>query len=333
MVRIFYATAVFALLGGLTGCLPAHDYAYARKTTKEELCIHPRDSAQFLMHKFAHLPNQNIPTLEERIDSARGLIASGATSLIGLAVSGAKTIITNEKGKYTANTKFAKTELYFYDQPSLDGAFDPAGMQFTGFDLVRTIKNSAGELDTAFLATFVVDTSQVAEILNNHIFRLKLTAFREKYIKPKVAMVGPRKMSVEFNISFLTTYISDKGTIHDSLVLGKFHCMLKDISIEHGDPEFGLCKRDGKDKAMEVTGKAFIVPRSAGYFKVDNKIIQGFNQGAYSIAVTVKECTRPNFATSYIIENGSSWLDDASKAAGSKVTQMTSPAGATKKSQ
>ena len=330
MFRVIYVlAAAIVLLGGLTGCLPAKEYAYDRKTTKEELCIHPRDSAGLLMHKFAHLPNQDIPTLDERMHAARGLITTGATSLIGLAVSGAKTIITNEKGKYTANTKFTKTELYFYDQPSLDGPFDPAGMQFTGFDLVRTIRNEAGELDTAFFATFEVDTSQAAEILNNHIFRLKLTAFREKYVKPKVAMVGKRKMSVEFDISFLTTYISDKGTIHDSLVLGKFHCTLKDISIEHGDPEFGICRKEEK----AVTGKAFIVPRSAGYFKTDNKIVQGYNQGAYTIAVTVKECTKPNFATSYIIENGGSWLDDASKAAGSKVTQMTSPAGATKKSQ
>jgi hypothetical protein len=332
MLRVIVIAAVgFALLGGMTGCLPAHEYAYARKTTKEELCIHPRDSAGLLMHKFAHLPDQDIATLDERIHAARGLLANGATSLIGLAISGAKTIITNEKGKYTANTKFAKTELYFYDQPSLDGPFDPAGMQFTGFDLVRTIKNDVGELDTAFLATFIVDTSKSQEILNDHVFRLKLTAFREKYIKPKVAVVGQRKMSVEFDISFMTTYTTDRGTIYDSLVLGKFHCMLKDISIDHGDPEFGTCRREGKDKEMEVTGKSFIVPRSSGYFKTGNKIVPGYNQGAFSIMVAVKECTKPNFATTYIIQNGSSWLDDASKAADSKVTQMTTPV--TKKSK
>jgi hypothetical protein len=329
MMRSICAAAALMLLAGVTGCLPAKEYKYARQTTREELCIHPRDSAGLLMHKMAVLPNQDIPTLDERIHKARGLVMTGATTLLGYAVSGAKTIIANEKGKYTAVTKFTKTELYFYDQPSLDGPFDPAGMQFTGFDVVRTVKNDAGELDTAFLATFEVDTSKVTEILNNHIFRLKLTAFKEKYVKPKVAVTGKRKMSVEFDISFLTTYVSDKGEIHDSLVLGKFHCMLKDISIEHGDPEFGICKKEEK----AVSGKAFIVPRSAGYFKTDNKIVPGYNQGSYSIVVSVKECTKPSFATSIIIENGNSWLDDASKTVSGKVGSIVTPAAPAKKSK
>lgn len=323
MMRIIYVIAVLALPGGLTGCLPAHEYAYARKTTKEELCIHARDSSQLLMSKFKKLPSQDIATLKQRIDSARGLVAPMATSLIGYAVSGVKTIIANEKGKYTAVSKFSKTELYFYDQPSLDGPFDPAGMQFTGFDLVRTIRNGGGDVDTAFFASFEVDTSAAGEILNNHIFRLKLTAFREKYIKPKVAMVGKRTMSVEFDISFLTTYVTDRGIIYDSLVLGKFHCMLKDISIEHGDPEYGLCKRSGKE--IEVTGKSFIVPRSAGHFKTSEGIVPGFNQGSYSIIVSVKECTKPNFATSIFVENGNTLLDAESKEITTDVNTILTP--------
>ena len=272
------------------------------------------------MKKFDALPGHDIPTLQDRLlrtRTSRGLIAPMATSLIGYAVSGVKTVIANEKSKYTAITKFTKTELYFYDQPSLEGPFDPAGMQFTGFDLVRTIRNEAGQTDTAFLATFEVDTAKADEILNNNIFRLKLTTFRVKYIKPKVAIASKRKMSVEFDISFLTSYISDKGIIHDSLVLGKFHCLLKDISIDHKDPEFGLCKNSGKD--MEVTGKSFIVPRSAGYFKTEKGIVTGFNQGSFSIVVSVKECSKPNFATSFVIENGNSVLDEASKEAASKI--------------
>ena len=315
------------VLMGLTGCLPAREYKYARKTTKEELCIHPRDSSGLLMKKFDALPNEDIPTLEDRLERTRptrGLMAPMATTMIGYAISGAKTIIKNEKGKYTAATKFTKTELYFYDQPSLDGPFDPAGMQFTGFDLVRTIRNDEGQTDTAFLATFEVDTSKAEEILNNHIFRLKLTAFRVKYIKPKVAIFDKRKMSVEFDISFLTTYISDKGIIHDSVVLGKFHLMLKDIDIDKQSDDFGKCTKFGRE--TEVTGKSFIVPRSPGYFKTKNKIIPGYNQGSYSIVVSVKECTKPNFATAVIIENGSSWLDDASKMASDKLGPTTKPA-------
>jgi hypothetical protein len=70
---------------------------------------------------------------------------------------------------------------------------------------------------------------------------------------------------------------------------------------------------------MEVTGKSFVVPRSAGYFKNSDTIASGYNQGSYSIVVSVKECTKPNFATSIIIENGSSMLDAASKEATGKL--------------
>ena len=172
MLRVICAVTALALLCGMAGCLPAHGYAYARKTTKEELCLHPRDSSELLMKKFDALPGQPIPTLEERLERTRptrGLIAPMATSLLGYAVSGAKTIIANEKGKYTAVSKFTKTELYFYDQPSLEGPFDPAGMQFTGFDLVRTIRNEEGQTDTAFLATFEIDTSKADEIGRAHV--------------------------------------------------------------------------------------------------------------------------------------------------------------------
>jgi hypothetical protein len=76
------------------------------------------------------------------------------------------------------------------------------------------------------------------------------------------------------------------------------------------------------------------VPRSYGYFKTGGKIKPGYNQGSYSIVVSLKECTKPNFATNIIIENGSSWLDDASKGAsqylsGSSKSSTTKPAATT----
>jgi hypothetical protein len=194
-------------------------------------------------------------------------------------------------------------------------------MQFTGFDLLRTIKTDDGTIDTAMFATFEVDTSKAQEILNNFVFRLKLTKFWVRYVKPKVAMWSKQRMSVEFNISFLTALITPDGRMNDSVVLGRFHLLLNNISIRHGDPEFGLCERKGKgkEKDPQVTGKAFIVPRSYGYFKVGGRAEPGYNQGSYSIIVSMKECTKPNFATEMIIENGATWLDGASKGAGSLI--------------
>jgi len=342
MLRLFYFFGVFTLIS-MTACLPAAHYRYNKKACHDTLSIHPRDSSYLLMKKFADLPDTKIQSLDEIMSTFHergGLITGAANSLLGYAVSAAKTVIANEKGKYTTTTSYGNTEDYFYAQPSLTGPFDPSGMQFTGFDLIRTIKKEDGAVDTAMFASFDVDTSRSQEILNDFVFRLKLTTFWLRYVKPKVAMFSKKKMSVEFNISFMTALITPDGNMKDSVVLGKFHLLLNNISIRHGDPEFGLCKEGGgkagkkehkgegdkKDKDPLVTGKAFIVPRSYGYFKTGGKVGPGYNQGSYSIIASVKECTKPNFTTRMIIENGSSLLDNMSKGASSQYLSGSSKA-------
>jgi len=337
MLRLFYCVGMLALIS-MTSCLPAAHYRYNTRSSRDSLSIHPRDSSYLLMKKFADLPDTKIQSLDEIVSTFHergGMIAGAANSLLGYAVSAAKTVIANEKGKYTANTNYGNTEDYFYAQPSLAGPFDPSGMQFTGFDVIRTIMREDGRIDTAMFASFDVDTSKAGEILNNFVFRLKLRNFYIRYVKPKVAMFSRKKMSVEFNISFLTSLITPDGNMKDSVVLGKFHLLLNNISIRLGDPDFGLCKADrkktekelrearkasggrkdgnGHDKGPVVSGKSFIVPRSYGYFKTGDKIVAGYNQGSYSILVSMKECTKPTFTTKIILDNGSSWLDDASK--------------------
>ena len=93
--------------------------------------------------KFDTLKDQETPTLLTRgQNKARGV---GVTPVIGMVVSLAtnavKNVISNEKKKYSAAYQFALTDLYFYDQLSTEGPFDPVGMQFSGFKLVRTFIN------------------------------------------------------------------------------------------------------------------------------------------------------------------------------------------------
>jgi hypothetical protein len=289
--NLFFFTLIILIF---SGCFTDSKYKYARKKEKEELCLLKMEN-DFLMKKFDSVYTPAILTFNDRLERtrSRGLIAPLATNLVGEATSLLKTVITNEQNKYTTVSKFTKTGLYFYDQPSASGPFDPAGMQFTGFELVRTIKNEHGDADTAFIAEFALDTSKSAEILNNSIFKLKLKDFRLKYVKPKVAFAAKRKMSIEFDISFLTSYVNDKGNIYDSVLLGKFHLLLKNVSIDLKDSNFGRCSKD--TAAPEVAGQCFIVPRSFGYFKTGSKLITGYNQGLYSIVASVKECTKPLF--------------------------------------
>ncbi|HLY72011.1 MAG TPA: hypothetical protein VKR53_19890 [Puia sp.] len=304
-ILFFFCTA---LLGG---CLADKKYYYPKQKENQELEINRR-SNEFLMRKLAELPPASMPTLQERMDRTkqRGLFAPIAINVINEATSAIKTIIANEQSKYTSVSQFTKTDLYFYDQPSLAGVFDPAGMQFTGFDLIRTIDNGTDKPDTAFIAGFELDTTKTMEILNNSVFQLKLKNFRLKYVKPKVSVGSSKKMSVEFDISFLTSYVNRDGSIFDSVLLGKFHLLLKDISIDLNDPGFGTCAANSGQQT--VYGRSFIVPRSSGYFKTDTGVVAGYNQGVYSIVATVKESTHPSYGSAIINENGILILNTAS---------------------
>ena len=54
-------------------------------------------------------------------------------------------MIAKEKKKYSADWRQGLTDLYFYDQLSSQGAFDPIGMQ-TGFsihlDAIKSVNTS-----------------------------------------------------------------------------------------------------------------------------------------------------------------------------------------------
>ena len=132
---------------------------------------------------FSQLKEQSAPSLAMRgrnksrgLDMLVGSVASIATDAI-------KKVIANEQKKYIANYQFALTDLYFYDQISNDGPFDPVGMQFSGFKITRTFTNSEGEIDTAFTASFSLDTSNLYEILNNSMFQC---------VQPAVAVFGQK---------------------------------------------------------------------------------------------------------------------------------------------
>jgi hypothetical protein len=336
ITRKILQTVVFICMSRVfTGCFADKDYAYKRETEKEDLhCSNPEGLPEnYLMKKFFELiprtaggiDSNTIDPLARRLQkagtsrgAAGGLIAALATNLIGGAVTAISTIVANEQSKYTAISKFALAGAYFYDQPSVDGPFDPVGMQFKGFDVVRTVTGNDGRLDTAFIARFALDTSSPEEILYNSIFGLKMTEFREKYIKPKVSSANRKKnMSVDFDISFVASFINEDGNPVDNLVLGKFHKLVSGISLDMQKDNFGK----SPDKDSSVDGKSFIVPRSYAYVVNGTKVEKGFNRGLYSILVTVKESTNPTYATKMIVENGNIIVKTVSDDISTKVTK------------
>lgn len=252
------------------------------------------------------LKAQRVLSLDERAlaesGNARGLLSSAAGGLVSLATDAVKKMIANEKKKYIADYQFGLTDLYFYDQLSNDGPFDPVGLQFSGFKLTRTFINAYGKTDTAMTANFYLDTINSAEMINNSIFRLRLKDFTLNYAKAKIANNAAKKLNMDFEITFLTSYVNSEGVLFDGVVLGKFYLFLRDAPLDKKLPEY--VKYYDRLKDSLLSGKSFIIPRSFGYHREPDGLMKpGYSQGAYSIQVKVKESSKDRFVNKLIADN------------------------------
>ena len=270
---------------------------------------------------FASLQKQDISTFQERTQT-RAFLAPMAGSLISLGTDAIKKMIANDQKKYTAEYQMALTDLVFYDQLSTQNAFDPLGMQFNGFTLVRTFVNKSGGTDTALVAEFELDKANPYEILNNSIFRLKLKDLKLYYAKAKVAQSAPQKLNIDFDITFKTSYVNEQGVLFDNITLGKFVLLVRDAPLDKnaaGYEEFYQ-----KLRGKKIDGRSFIVPRSFGYHIQENGAPgPSFSQGAYSIQVNVRESSKNSFVNTLLIDNSGQIIN----AAGKKLKDATSQLG------
>lgn len=259
---------------------------------------------------FQKIPSLNDSALAER-GQARGLLAPVAGSLVSMASNAVKKVIANKQKKYVAAYEFGLTDLYFYDQLSIEGPFDPVGMQFNGFKLIRTFTNKTGANDTAMIADFVLDTLNSAEIFNNSVFRLRLNDLKLHYAKAKVANANEEKMNLDFEISFLTSYVNSEGVIFDNVLIGKFYLLLRNAPLDNKQTGYTVYYDRMKDSLL--TGKSFIIPRSFGYHRdAYGEMKPSYSQGAYSIEVKVKESSKNNFVSKLLFENANMIIDATS---------------------
>ncbi|HLK27465.1 MAG TPA: hypothetical protein VKT28_02705 [Puia sp.] len=289
----------------------ASDVGSARRNEK----LHMNIKEQRDIISSDRLKSQAVLSLDQRADAerngTRGAIAPVATTLVSLAADGIKKIIANDQKKYLATYQFGLTDLYFYDQLSNDGPFDPVGMQFSGFKLIRTFKNDAGVEDTALIADFALDTLRSFEIINNSMFRLRVKDFQLRYAKARVPKSDKKKLNMDFEITFLTSYVNSQGMIFDSVVLGKFYLLLRDAPLDRNDVKYQSYYANLKDSLL--SGKSFIVPRSFGYHREpDDQTRPGYSQGAYSILVKVKESSKDHFINKLVVENANLMIDASS---------------------
>lgn len=269
------------------------------------------------------LKEQRILSMEERSMgssiASRGLFSSAAGGLVSMATDAVKKMIANEKEKYNADYEFGLNDLYFYDQLSNDNPFDPVGLQFGGFKLTRTFKNNYGRIDTALIVNFALDTINSAEMINNSTFRLRLKDLTLNYAKAKIDDNSDQKLNMDFEITFLTSYVNNAGVLFDGVVLGKFYYLLRNAPLNKSAKGYKAYYDNLKGELL--TGKSFIVPRSFGYHKdSEGNIKPGYSQGAYSIQVKVKESSKDHFVSKIISDNANLIIETT----GSKVKDKLS---------
>jgi hypothetical protein len=154
MIRLFIGSfAVVILFSACSG----YKMGQAQKNEKTEMQIKEK-------HGVFDYERLNVQTVNSIRGNGRGAMDGMVGGAISLATNAVKQIIAKDQAKYFTEYKYALTGLYFYDQLSSEGPFDPVGLQFNGFRLVRTFDNE-GRTDTAMIADFELDVQNPYEII------------------------------------------------------------------------------------------------------------------------------------------------------------------------
>ncbi|MBK7562420.1 MAG: hypothetical protein WAT34_12485 [Chitinophagaceae bacterium] len=301
---------IFALIILLnTGCKTS-GYSHALKDEESDIVIKEKPDAI----SYASIKRQEIPSLNDRATASRGLFGPLLGGAVSLATNAVKKMIAKDRARYVANYTFALTDLYFYDQLSAESVFDPVGMQFSGFVLVRTFTNAQGQTDTAFVARFELDTTSANEIINNSIFRLRLTDLQLRYSKIKMTKAQKNNLNMDIEIAFKTSYVNELGQLFDNVELGKFYVLLREAPVDKLNPAYAHYY--DSLKGTRVDGRSFIVPRSFGYYKDANGVVgKSYSQGSYSISVKVTESANDRFVTKVLADNSDQIIDMIGKGA------------------
>ncbi len=265
------------------------------KPTIEGLVIKAEETKSLI--GFSKLANQSSTNLGTDEASGRG----GLTALlVSKVVKGIQQMIDNREKKYTTQYGFAIKNEHFYNDISTVGAFDPTGIRFKGFTIVRFLTDESGaQTDTAVIAKFGVDAdpAQSLEILNNSIFHLHLESLQLKSPKVKVTDIDP-KLNMDFEINLSASYLTRGGEMRADAAIGKFICTIRDAPL---DPKtVGYKEYYEKLRNKPCIGQSFLVPRSSGYYKKADGFDECYGVGFYTLKVAVTESSRNTFVDKLI---------------------------------
>src|ERR1035437_9275862 len=146
---LLFSIALFCLV--LSGCVA---YENSNKTKGEIVVMKVKEDTSLLTKK---LPSQEIAT--------RGLITNIIGKAVSVAFTSVKKMIEKDTKKYNAEYSSGLSDMYFYKVPSARGPIDPEGMQFNGYEFLRTFDNN-GKTDTALYMAVSIDKSNKYDIVN-----------------------------------------------------------------------------------------------------------------------------------------------------------------------
>lgn len=276
---------------------------------RETVVMAPLPKSDVIYAALTKLEKQDNPqTLAARTRGSRGILSAYGGGLLTMGVTAVKDMIANSKKKYTDTWTQGLSDLYFYDQPSADGPFDPVGLQFSGFSVTRNVKIDSKNF-TAVKANFELNIDSLAskQIINDGVFRLKLKDFELHYSKAKVP-ANDKFINVDFEITFSTSYVTKDGQFYNDVPLGKFYYTLRHAPLD--STSAGYKEFYEKQRNIPITGKSFIVPRSYGYYKTNVYNLQPYyNQGNFSIAVKVTESSKNKFINEMLIKTSGIGID------------------------
>jgi hypothetical protein len=318
------AIIVLALFSSCSGS----KYSHTKSVNK--VSMSPVEDPKVLLTE--DYEEQEISDFDQKLTDSRGLGTGEVVSMVGqavsLAIQGVNKLIDAEQKKYSVEYTRTINDIYFYDQVSDMGVYDPTGMQFDGFEVLNMIAlDKKGEKkDTAIYLRFEVDKSNPYSIINNSIFHLKLKECTIKHTKAKLAKTkwynpvtwGEKKkdemLNVDVSVKLKCTYLDKDGNKVRDEEIGSFIFPIRNCPMnpEHEDYESFRANLIGK----KMSGYSFLIPRSIGHrVGKRNKLEQVYSQGRFYMAINVKESGKDKFIERAIYENSEKIFKDAEKGA------------------
>ena len=265
-------------------------YMYSFKKKDESVVLNINRSADKNgIFDFSTLTAQNTADQSGRFAFAPAMIKPIAMAIFKISMA----LLDAERKRYTQDYSVTTSDFAFYKLVSDSDAYDCRGMDFAGFDIVRTFKNKDGSTDNACKISLSVDLDNPKQIANNSMFRLYLSGFDYKYSKAKIANLkkNEKKSSIVIDINLKSTWLTPEGAMHQNEDIGRMRLQLKDIPMDPSDPEYNKYRQSIIGTKLE--GFSFLVPRSFGHYLVNDNdgshFQKVFGTGQFTLDVKVTE--------------------------------------------